>query len=200
MRDYSISMELIIVKRTSPQLLEEMLRHYSKPKGFVGRNICYAIFHNNICYGHIVGGSATRFLQGRDDFLNMKSITCLNNIVNNIFFHIEPKGGKYPVRNFASKVIKLFEKSIVNDWYIKYGDIVIAFETLVELPRTGECYKRAGWTEVGMTKGYTCKRVAGKGTDSWSGKRIWDTSNLRPKIILLKKVNQLHAQSDEKTI
>lgn len=180
-------MELIIVKRTDPQLLEEMERHYSHPKGFVGRNICYAIIYNTVCYGHIVGGSATRFLPGRNEFLNINSKHHLNNIVNNIFFHIEPKNGSYPERNFSTNVLLSFEKTITDDWLNKYGNSVIAFESLVELPRTGECYKRAGWVMVGQTKGYTCKRIGGKGTDSWTGKRIWDTKNLRPKLVFLKR-------------
>lgn len=64
----------------------------------------------------------------------------------------------------------------------------MGFESLVELPRTGECYKRDGWTLVGQTIGYTCKRVAGKGTDNWSGKRVWDTKNLRPKLVFCRKI------------
>lgn len=181
-------MELVVVKRTSPQLLEEMKRHYSQPKGFVGRNICYSIYHGGHCYGHIVGGSATRFLPGRDDIPGIEAKTILNQIVNNIFFHVEPKEGKYPFRNFTTKVIELFEKTITKDWEAKYGDKVFAFETLIELPRSGECYRRAGWTKTGITKGYTCKRVAGKGTDNWSGKRVWDVKNLRPKLVFIKKV------------
>ena len=74
------------------------------------------------------------------------------------------------------------------DWKSKYGDDVIAIETLVELPRTGECYRRAGFQEIGQTKGYTCKRVAGNGTDGWTGKRVWDTKNLRPKRVFMKKL------------
>lgn len=105
-------------------------------------------------------------------------------IVNNIFFHIEKVGWKYPARNFAAAVVAEWRRRVAEDWLRKYGDPVIGFETLVELPRTGECYRRDGWTEVGVTKGYTCKRVAGKGTDSWSGKRVWDMVNLRPKIVL----------------
>ena len=181
-------MQLVIVKRTSPQLLEEMDRHYSQPKGFVGRNICYSVIHNDICYGHIVGGSATRFLPGRDDFLGFSTLEKLNNIVNNIFFHVEPKNDSYPVRNFTTKIIELFEKTVVTDWKNKYGDDVVALETLVELPRTGECYRRAGWINTGQTKGYTCKRVSGQGTDNWTGKRVWDTKNLRPKLVFIKKL------------
>lgn len=156
-----------------------MAIHYSRPKGFVGRNICYIVEHNAVCYGSIVGGSATRFLPGRE-------VTGeLNNGVNNIFFHVE---GPYPFRNFVPAVLALYRKTVEQDWKTKYGDEVLWHETLVELPRTGECYKRDGWTLVGQTKGYTCKRIAGKGTDSWTGKRIWDTKNLRPKLVFVHSV------------
>lgn len=181
-------LKLAVCKRTHPPLLLEMDRHYSKPRGFVGRNICYSVFYDCYCYGHIVGGSATRFLPGREEFLKFPCLEHLNQIINNIFFHVEPKDGKYPVRNFTTKVIKEFEKVVVNDWKIKYGDTAWALETLVEIPRTGELYLRAGWTEVGITKGYTCKRGPGKGTDKWTGARIWDTENLRPKRVLVKSL------------
>ena len=75
---------------------------------------------------------------------------------------------------------------VIIDWFNKYGDKVIGFETLVELPRTGECYRRDGWEQIGQTKGFTCKRVAGKSTDSWGGRRVWDYKNLRPKIVLVR--------------
>lgn len=182
--------ELLIVKRTHPQLLEEMKVHYSQPKGFVGRNICYSIYFDDVCYGHIVAGSATRFLPNRNEFLGLNALECLNNVVNNIFYHVEPKLGKYPIRNFTTEVIKKFEERVVIDWKEKYGDECIAFETLVELPRTGECYRRAGWTKIGQTKGYTCKRIGGKGTDNWTGKRIWNTSELKPKLVFMKKINK----------
>lgn len=165
-----------------------MARHYSKPKGFVGRNICFAVTVGGVRYGSIVGGSATRFLPGRDQFLGYCALEYLNNIINNIFFHVEPVDGKYPARNFTTKILQVFEKAVVAEWYKKYGDEVVAIESLVELPRTGECYRRAGYTQVGTTKGYTCKRISGKGTDSWSGSRVWDTQNLRPKLVFIKKI------------
>jgi len=137
-----------------------------------------------------VGGSATLHLPNRNNFFKLdKSKTensiGLNNIINNIFYHVEKQNGEYPTRNFATKVIKLWRETIVIDWKNKYGDEVIGFETLVELPRTGECYKRDGWDLIGETKGFTCKRVAGKGTDGWSGQRVWnhDKNNLRPKLV-----------------
>ena len=176
-------LSLEITKRTDSRLLERMAVHYSQPRGFVGRNICYAVYYNSVYYGHIVAGSATRFLPGRNEYLHI-TINQLNHVVNNVFFNVSPVYSKYPIRNFTSKVVLLFMKSIKNDWYKKYGDLVYGFETLIELPRTGELYKRVGFSVVGQTKGYTCKRTSGKGTDSWTGKRIWDTKHLKPKLVL----------------
>lgn len=186
-------LELIQTKRTDKRLLERMKIHYSKPKGFVGRNICYAIFYDSIYYGHIIGGSATRFLPDRHTYLGTNE-NQLNNIINNIFFNISPTGGKYPYRNFTVCVIKKFVNTIINDWGKKYGDKVLGFETLVEKPRTGELYIRAGWVVVGETIGYTCKRIGGAGTDKWTGKRIWNTDKnlLKPKIVLCLKLEEIN--------
>ena len=171
--------DLIPISRTFPQLLDDMKVHYSAPKGFVGRNICYAVSVGDAYYGAIVGGSTPKHLPGRAEFPQM------NCVVNNIFFHIE---GPYPFRNFAQRTLKAYRKKIELDWFLKYGDFVVAHETLVEMPRKGECYRRDGWQEVGQTKGFTCKRTGGLGTDSWTGKRVWDTQNLRPKRVFRRKV------------
>lgn len=179
---------LEITKRTDPRLLERMKIHYSQPKGFVGRNICYAIYYDNIYYGHIIGGSATRFLPGRNEYLGI-DIGQLNLVVNNIFYNISKVNDKYPERNFTTKVLKKFSETVVLDWEDKYGDKAVGLETLIEKPRTGDLYRKAGWVEVGTTVGYTCKRVAGKGTDSWSGKRVWDVENLKPKLVLCLKLD-----------
>lgn len=171
---------LVQIKRTDSNMLQRMASHYSQPLGFVGRNICYAICFSGICYGVIVGGSATMFLPGRN------IIGTLNNGVNNIFFHVEKYLNRYPTRNFTTKVLSLYRVQIESDWKAKYGDSVNWHETLVEPPRTGECYKRDGWKLVGTTKGFTCKRSSGQSTDSWSGRRIWNTENLRPKLVFVK--------------
>lgn len=184
-------LQLEKTKRTDSRLLLRMLNHYSKPKGFVGRNICYAVLYNNVYYGHIVAGSATRFLPNRNEFFGI-TIENLNNIVNNIFFNVSPPTNeKYPVRNFTSLVVKTWMEQVKNDWEFKYSDKVIGFETLVEKPRNGELYLRAGWTLIGETKGYTCKRVSGRGTDNWTGKRVWNTNpnELKPKLVLCCKTD-----------
>ena len=71
-------------------------------------------------------------------------------------------------------------------WQIKYGDSIVGFESLVELPRSGEAYRLAGWTEVGQTHGFTCKRVAGKGSDGWGGNVFGTQRILRPKRVFCK--------------
>lgn len=182
------------IKRTDPRILADMAVHYSKPGGFVGRNICYAVTHAGVYYGAIVGGSATLHLVGRNGFFGLakpENGAALRCIVNNIFFHVEKIEGRYPVRNMVTKVLRMFRDRIAADWQEKYGDVVVGFESLIELPRTGEAYKRDGWTEVGITVGNTCKRVSGKGrhrTDSWTGQRVWDTKNLRPKRVFVRHI------------
>lgn len=187
-----IPIELTQIKRTHPLLLANMANHYSNPKGFVGRNICYLVKFNGVNYGTIVGGSSTLHLQGRDEYFGLTKENKkekLNSIINNIFFHIEKVDGEYPARWFSKLVIESFRYKVSKDWEMKYKDCPIGFETLVELPRTGECYKKDGWDLVGQTKGYTCKRIAGKGSDDWSGKRVWDTHNLRPKLVFCKTIH-----------
>jgi len=188
MKDLGL-LDFIVTKRTDERLISRMAIHYSQPKGFVGRNICYAIMFDSIYYGHIVAGSATRFLPNRNDYFGI-TISKLNNIVNNIFFNISySNGSKYPIRNFTSVVVEKWISIVQNDWRDKYGDTVIGFETLVEKPRIGELYIKAGWECIGETKGFTCKRISGVSSDNWSGKRVWNTDkgNLRPKWVLCYK-------------
>lgn len=182
-------MHLEQIKRTDSRILNHMAVHYSQPKGFVGRNICYVVVHNEKCYGSIVAGSSTLHLPGRNEYFGIDK-TKLNNIINNIFYHIERVDDQYPYRNFTIDVLNTFILVSQNHWVQKYGDNVIGFESLVELPRNGELYRRCGFELVGQTTGYTCKRIGGKGTDDWSGKRVWDTKNLRPKLVFCKKVQQ----------
>lgn len=187
-------MHLIQTTRTDPLLLEVMQKHYSQPKGFVGRNICYAVWHNNKYYGHIVGGSTPRYLPGREAFYKIVHVDDLdlNSIVCNLFYHVEKVDNKYPFRNFTIKILKEFMKQCSRDWFERYNNKVTAFEALVELPRTGEIYKRSGFSYLGTTHGYGCKRPGTSShgrTDSYTGMRVWDTVNLRPKLVFGKFVS-----------
>lgn len=187
-------LELIRIKRSDPRIMADMAVHYSQPKGFVGRNICYAVMFGAAYHGAIVGGSATLHLVGRNEFFGItkeQKQAFLRCIVNNIFYHAERHGPRYPVRNMVPLVLRMFRERVASDWHAKYGDIVTGFESLIELPRTGEVYKRDGWSLVGTTEGNTCKRISGKTgrrTDSWTGRRVWDTKNLRPKLVFVRGI------------
>jgi hypothetical protein len=175
-----------IMSKRDEWVVSLMDRHYSQPKGFVARLLLYGIIVDGVRYGAIAGGSATKFLPGRNAFFSIGKGD-LNSIINNTFFHIEKVNERYPFRNFSTYVVSQWREVVAADWERVYGDVVIGFETLVELPRAGTLYLRDGWTEVGITKGQTCKRVAGKGSESWSGKRVWNTTELRPKRVLCRK-------------
>lgn len=179
-------LHLRIISKSDLRLRASMAKHYSQPLGFVGRSICFAVFWDTSYYGAIVSGSSTLYLPGRNEFFGV-SKSDLHRIVNNIFFHIEPIDGSYPTRNFAQKCLALWRKETCKLWQLAYKIPLIGFESLVELPRLGTVYLRDGWTELGTTKGFTCKRTSGKGTDNWSGRRVWNTSELRPKRIFVKR-------------
>lgn len=181
-----MTLVLLPANKGDPEVRQWMAAHYSAPKGFVGRQLLYKVTFDGVTYGAIAAGSATRFLPGRDEFF--QASLPLNHVANNTFFHIEKRDGKYPCRNFAPLVVAAMRIRVADDWFVRYGDRVVAWEALVELPRSGELYRRDGWKEVGMTKGFTCKRVGGKGTDSWGGRRVWNTDleHLRPKRVFVR--------------
>ena len=183
------------IKRSDTRMAQNMAIHYSQPKGFVGRNLCYAILWDDICYGTIAGGSATLHLPGRNEYFGISKLN-LNNIINNIFYHIEKINNVYPKRNFTECVLSNFCDIVSKDWTEKYHDEVMGFESLVELPRTGELYLRSGWDCVGTTIGYTCKRPGMSyqdektRKDNYGGHRVWNTDkeSLRPKLVFCKKI------------
>jgi hypothetical protein len=165
-----------------PEVKYLMSIHYSQPKGFVGRQLVYKVFDDETFLGAIVGGSATLHLPNRNEFFGEKFN--LNKIINNTFFHLISHEDK----NLGTKVLKLFRIQVAKDWEARYGDKPIGFESLVELPRTGSLYRADNWTYVGTTKGFTCKRIGGDKTENWSGVRVWDHENLRPKLVFCKLI------------
>jgi hypothetical protein len=120
---------LVRVPKSNPALRQLMPRHYSAPKGFVARSICYLVEAEGRVWGATVAGSATRFLPGRYDFFGIEHP--LNNLVNNTFFHIEKQDDRYPCRNFAQKIVRAWRDVVALDWLEKYGDEVLGWETLV---------------------------------------------------------------------
>jgi hypothetical protein len=178
--------------------------HYTKTKGFVGRFLGYCVnsLETDETFGVIVGGSAALHLQGREKFFGLKGKSKLNAIVGNTLFHIEkPKsavkeeGAVYPLRNTTARVLQVWRERVAADWERKYGDEVIGFETMVMPPRTGACYKKDGWTYVGMTKGFVCRRIPCEDSaGEYSGKRVWTHKPDEKKLIFCRKKDLDHEE------
>lgn len=171
--------KLVRTNKSDPLVKEAMRVHYTHPKGFVGRQILYKIYDDDVYRGVIGGGSATLHLPTK----SLLDGIPLTNIVNNMFFHLSSSR-----KNLGTQCLKQYRKQIALDWLDSYGDKVEAFETLVEPPRTGAMYLADNWVYTGMTKGYSCRRVSGVSTDGYSGRRIWNTTELHPKLVFVKLV------------
>lgn len=99
-------LKLTVVRQSNANLHDNMKVHYSQPKGFVGRNICYSVEYAGEFYGTIVGGSATLHLIGRDEFFGLtkdNKSSSLRTIVNNIFYHVEPGGSVSTLSEISQK-------------------------------------------------------------------------------------------------
>ncbi len=183
--------------------------HYSEPGGFVGRFLGYAIWCERDYLGVIVAGSATMHLVGRNEFFGTTSAD-LNGIINNSLFHIEKpwdeppfhyvagSGGihveerrrPYPMRNITNQILAAWRSMAKKDWEATYHDVVIGFESLVQIPRTGEIYRRDGWDFVGETKGFSCRRIGGdNSTEKFDGKRVWTFDPSKRKLVFCRRIN-----------
>ncbi|MCP4007815.1 MAG: ISAs1 family transposase [bacterium] len=73
-------------------------------------------------------------------------------IVNNSRFLVLP-GARQP--HLASRVLGLSCRRLSRDWQAAFGHPVLLAETFVESARfTGTCYRAAGWSLLGETKGF----------------------------------------------
>ncbi len=83
----------------------------------------------------------------------------LNMVVNNTRFLVLPGCN---IKNLASRTLALNVRRLNSDWRMFFGHGVLLAETFVDPRYRGTCYRAAGWTMVGSTKGFG--RVAvGKG-------------------------------------
>lgn len=180
-----MEIELVKIKKSNLGLLRSAKEHYVLQKGMpLGRLLCFEIVCQGTIWGYICAGGSTRTPVGKnsykvplfgtkDIYVEKKGVTrdkwfgiskeqgC-NNIVDNVFFHMLPRDGDYPCRNFTTKILQLWRKKTIEYWKIKYGVNVTGFQTMVGGERTGETYIRDGWTLIGRTMGYSRSYNAGK--------------------------------------
>ena len=138
-------------------LYRRIINEYHKYKNYTdypGRRIDYFVKLN----GNIIGvtgiASAMLAISPRDNFIGWDRSTRLRNlgkIANNYRFCMIERG-------YGSRVLSLLAKQGKVDWFKKYREKLVLFETMVEPPFSGTVYKSASWVEVGKTKGQTFRR------------------------------------------
>ena len=154
---------IILLETSRGNVLYKEIRnmHYVTNNGCIGRQIHYLIFDEE-GFGRrplgIISGASPVYACGpRDRFFKIDKSnrdSKLKQIVNNVVFRLEKHE-----KNLASKILSIWRKQITKDWYKKYKDTVIGFETFVYGEnRTGAIYKADNWQYVGMSSGAAKKQ------------------------------------------
>lgn len=126
------------------------------------RRINWLIYEQstNNLIGAIGINSATLNLSSRDKLLNCSNeekLKILNNFGNNYRFALIRENITIP--NAGSQVLKVFREEARKEWKNKYGEDLLGIETFVKPPWSGSVYKADNWQELGMTSGWTAKRL-----------------------------------------
>lgn len=153
------------------------LTHYPGSKGICGRSQNYIILYKNKLTGIIGFNSPPQMVSDVDKYFNINKENRkakLSRILNNNVYRLvvsEP--------NLASRVLSLIIPRLKKDYEESYGERLIGLMTFVEPPRDGKCYQASGWTYVGETKGFSCKRGGREG--KWK-KKQWSKSGVKKHI------------------
>jgi hypothetical protein len=130
------------------------------------------------CYtGNIVGAvgisSATAAIKLRDDYIGWtreQRLNHLRHVANNSRFCLVK--ARITVPNAGSQILRLLRFEGPKCWKRKYGDELVMLETFVdpghdndrlpaasELPRNGAIYRADNWVLLGMTGGYSIRKL-----------------------------------------
>lgn len=178
-------LELIHCKRSDLEYNQIRDRHYVANHGTIGRQCHYKVYFNEKLVGVIVGASAVFACKPRDEYFGIDKENRkdkINKIICNTVFRLEEN-----IPNLGTQILSLWRKQIVLDWYLKYKDIPIGFETFIFGDgRFGSMYKADNWDYCGMTFGSTKYRPKEHGG--------WDAKHLRipteQKMVYCKKIGK----------
>jgi hypothetical protein len=110
----------------------------------------------------MVWGSACYRLKDRDEWIGWTPTTRAVRqklLVQNRRFTILAKKGAAP--NLASQVLGLVARELPRLWHGAFGYEPLLAETFCDMEASaGTCYRAAGWTPLGMTKGFSRSRQA----------------------------------------
>jgi len=134
--------------------------HYLANGSMVGPQLRYVAEIGNKAVALIGFSNASLHLRCRDDWIGWNDIQRdrrLGFVAQNSRFLILPEAH---VKNMASRVLSLCAQRIQQDWFLAFGQPLLALETFTELDgkRRGTGYRAAGWRRVGETSGYSRDR------------------------------------------
>lgn len=129
--------------------------HYLGHSTSVGRCLKYLVTVQDQVLGAISFSSPAWRLKPRDDVLrslNIDPSQAHDLVINNNRFLVLPG---VLVEHFASRVLGLATRQVVQDWFNYYLMRPLIAETFVSSSRfDGTCYRAANWIAVGRTRGY----------------------------------------------
>jgi hypothetical protein len=149
-------LEVRPIKREERSLWDRLMRehHYLGFHCMVGESLRYVALHQDQWLALLGWSAAALSCKARDTWIGWPA--CLQYsrlplVVNNSRFLI--LSSKIP--NLASHVLSLNLKRLSRDWCNAHGHPVWLAETFVDPTRfKGTCYKAAGWTFVGHSRGF----------------------------------------------
>jgi len=125
-------------------------------KDTCNRRINWLVYYQGELAGAFGVNSAILSLGARDSWIGWdkeQRIRHLNQLCNNYRFCLIKE--KLPASQLLSVACKVAKKR----WESKYGDRLLMIESLVKPPFKGTVYEAAGWTYVGMTKGFSFSKA-----------------------------------------
>lgn len=136
------------------QLLEQ--EHYLHNATTVGQVLRYVAEYRGQWIAVLTFCSASLHLKARDRFLDWPARRVGERrhlIAQNNRFLVLPSTGRWP--NVASRILKLVEQRLAQDWQEHFGHPVLLVETFVDPQRfRATCYRAAGWQALGQTQGF----------------------------------------------
>jgi hypothetical protein len=156
--------------------------HYMGETRSGGDTLRLVIEEDGVWKALMVWGSACYRLKDRDAWIGWTPTTRADRqklLVQNRRFTILAKKGAEP--NLASQVLGLAARELPRLWHGAFGYEPLLAETFCNMEvSAGTCYRAAGWTPLGMTKGFSRSRQT----------RDFHVPNGKPKTLWVKPLRE----------
>jgi hypothetical protein len=126
--------------------------HWLKSFRPVGHSLVQVVREKSQAVAVVQWSSCAYHLKDREEWIGWNAMQCAQRrklVVNNVRFLVRDRSP-----NLASKALAKAVEMLPGQWREKYGYEPLVAETFTD-PTThqGTCYKAAGWTPLGLTKG-----------------------------------------------